>query len=116
VPVVICDPEIIAHTLGAEDDVLLLACDGIFDVFSSQEAIDYTRAQLEQLGTGAAGAGGAGGVEGGEGGDGGESCKVEEGGGASELHGVCARLVHEAIEVRMSYDNVTALVVQLKCS
>ena len=99
--------------------MLLLACDGIFDVFSSQEAIDYTRAQLEQLGTSAAGAGGAGGAgggEGGEGGGGGESCKVEEGGGASELHGVCAKLVHEAIEVRMSYDNVTALVVQLKCS
>lgn len=37
-------PDISIHVRnGKKDDVLLLACDGIFDVMSNTEAIDYMR-------------------------------------------------------------------------
>ena len=44
--VIPCDPEICACTLTPDDAFLLLACDGLFDVMSSQDAIDYIQAAL----------------------------------------------------------------------
>ncbi|KAI8445328.1 protein phosphatase, partial [Phakopsora pachyrhizi] len=41
--VVTADPEIITHEISSEDEFLVLACDGIWDVFSSQEVVDRAR-------------------------------------------------------------------------
>lgn len=40
-PVLLCDPEITACVLQPEDQFVLIACDGLFDVMTSAEAIGY---------------------------------------------------------------------------
>lgn len=42
------DPEIEKMRLTADDEFLILACDGLWDVFSSQNAVDVARANLRQ--------------------------------------------------------------------
>lgn len=41
--VVTANPDIIVHTATPEDEFLILACDGIWDVLTSQQVIDYVR-------------------------------------------------------------------------
>ncbi|CDJ45423.1 protein phosphatase 2C, putative, partial [Eimeria tenella] len=41
-----CEPDLSAHHIRKEDEFLLLGCDGIFDVLSSQECISLVRAKL----------------------------------------------------------------------
>ena len=36
------------HLLQAEDEFLLLGCDGLWDVFSSQRAVEFARSRLQQ--------------------------------------------------------------------
>lgn len=48
-PLVIADPEIRMERLTAADEFLLLACDGLFDVFTSQEAINFVRTRLAAM-------------------------------------------------------------------
>ena len=36
---VVCDPEITTHKISTEDDFVLLASDGIFDVISNEECV-----------------------------------------------------------------------------
>jgi serine/threonine protein phosphatase PrpC len=38
-----CYPDIVVHERKPEDDVLLLACDGLWDVMTNNEAIDLVR-------------------------------------------------------------------------
>lgn len=45
-PVLISEPEVRETALTEEDEFLLIACDGLWDVFSSQEAIEYARKEL----------------------------------------------------------------------
>lgn len=45
-PLVSAEPEIASIVLSHEDEFLLLACDGLFDVFKSQDAIAFTRQEL----------------------------------------------------------------------
>lgn len=40
-PVLLCDPEITACVLQPDDQFVLIACDGLFDVMSSNEATAY---------------------------------------------------------------------------
>ncbi|KAI9312244.1 phosphatase 2C-like domain-containing protein [Dichotomocladium elegans] len=44
--IVTCDPDIIEHTLTAEDEFFILACDGIWDCMTNQQAVDFIRAEL----------------------------------------------------------------------
>lgn len=45
-PLVSAEPEIASIVLSHEDEFLLLACDGLFDVFKSQDAITFARQEL----------------------------------------------------------------------
>lgn len=40
------EPEVVTHTLAPEDEFLLLGCDGLWDVLSSQRAVDIARSRL----------------------------------------------------------------------
>jgi serine/threonine protein phosphatase PrpC len=40
---IIADPEIVKHILTSEDEFLILACDGIWDVMSNQQAVNIVR-------------------------------------------------------------------------
>jgi serine/threonine protein phosphatase PrpC len=42
-----CYPDISVHERQSTDDLLLLACDGLWDVMSSAEAVGQMRALLE---------------------------------------------------------------------
>ena len=42
-PLVIAEPEVVCFDLEDGDEFLLLACDGLFDVMTNQEAIDACR-------------------------------------------------------------------------
>lgn len=49
-PLIIAEPDIEVTTLTDEDQFLLLACDGLFDVFSPEDVIDFVRGQMEEHG------------------------------------------------------------------
>lgn len=84
-PLVIADPEIRMERLTQQDDFLFMACDGLFDVFSSQEAADFLYARLAAMPS-----------------------------NEQDPLRACQDIVHEAIHERRSRDNVTALLVTFK--
>lgn len=86
-PLVIPDPEIRVERLTPRDEFMLLACDGLFDVFSSQEAVDFVRARL---------------------------CAMPS--NEQDPFRAVQDIVHEAIHERRSRDNVTAMLVTFKRS
>jgi len=45
-PLVSAEPEIASIVISHDDEFLLLACDGLFDVFKSQDAITFARQEL----------------------------------------------------------------------
>ena len=47
-PYVIPTPEIQHKTLESDDEFLILGCDGVWDVLSNQQAVDFVRAELEK--------------------------------------------------------------------
>ena len=48
-PLILCHPEIQRSVVAPEtDEFLLLACDGLYDVFSSQEAVDFVHGELSR--------------------------------------------------------------------
>lgn len=44
--VVTADPDIISHQITSEDEFLILACDGIWDVYSNQQVVDLVRSLI----------------------------------------------------------------------
>jgi serine/threonine protein phosphatase PrpC len=84
---VIAEPEIRVEQLSPQDEFLFMACDGLFDVFSSQEAVDFIRARLAAM-----------------------PCNEQDPQRALQ------DIVHEAIHGRRSRDNVTALLASFKRS
>ncbi len=50
VKLVTCNPEFQAIPLTPDDDFIVLACDGLFDVFSNQEVVDAVREQMDKHG------------------------------------------------------------------
>jgi protein phosphatase 2C family protein 2/3 len=42
------EPEVSQYTLGPDDEFMLLGCDGLWDVLSSQRAVEFARIQLKQ--------------------------------------------------------------------
>jgi len=46
--IVTADPDIISHTSTAEDEFLVIACDGIWDVLKNQEVVDFVRRCIAQ--------------------------------------------------------------------
>ncbi|GAA5863565.1 hypothetical protein JCM8547_007286 [Rhodosporidiobolus lusitaniae] len=47
--IVTADPDITVHTATPEDEFVVIACDGIWDVLTSQQVIDYVRLSISQL-------------------------------------------------------------------
>ena len=39
-------PEVALHTISPEDEFILMACDGLWDVFKSQRAVEFARQKL----------------------------------------------------------------------
>jgi len=86
-PVLSIEPEVRCLYLSpVEDEFLLLACDGLWDVFSSQQAVEFVRTRLRQM-------------------------PVAE----QDPQRVARELVNEAIYERRSGDNVSVTVVALTC-
>ncbi|EER06725.1 Protein phosphatase 2C, putative [Perkinsus marinus ATCC 50983] len=86
-PLVIPDPEIHADFIKDEDEFIVIACDGLFDVLSSQEVVDFVRNRLSRMPK-----------------------------GEQDPEIVCHDLVNEAILEKNSRDNVTCMIVMLKRS
>jgi len=84
-PLVIAEPEIRYEQLVPQDEFLFMACDGLFDVFSSQEAIDFIHTRLAAMPS-----------------------------NEQDPQRAVQDIVHEAIHERRSRDNVTALLVTFK--
>jgi len=82
---VIAEPEIRLEQLTPQDEFLFMACDGLFDVFGSQEAVDFIHARLAAMPQ-----------------------------NEQDPQRVVQDIVHEAIHDRRSRDNVTAMLVTFK--
>jgi serine/threonine protein phosphatase PrpC len=84
-PLVIADPEIRVEQLTPQDEFLFMACDGLFDVFSSQEAVEFMHSRLAAMPS-----------------------------NEQDPQRAVQDIVHEAIHERRSRDNVTAVLVTFK--
>lgn len=49
-PLLIAEPEIQKVAIGENDQFLLLACDGLFDVYTPEEVVTFVRANMEKHG------------------------------------------------------------------
>ena len=82
---VLCEPEVRVTTINKQtDDFILLASDGLFDRFSSQECVDIARAKFV------------------------ENDLMEQ-----DPREVARHLVLEAVKARVNSDNTTAIIVAL---
>lgn len=82
---IIATPEIRAEHIRPEDEFLLLASDGLFDIFDNQEVVDFAHAHLSAMNP-----------------------------GEQDPNSTAKDIVNEAINIRRSRDNVTVIIVLLK--
>lgn len=86
-PLLSIEPEIRETYLNLlDDEFLILACDGLWDVFSSQDAVDFVRSRFLQR-------------------------QITE----QDPLSIARELANEAIYARKSRDNVTVTIVMLTC-
>ena len=86
-PLLSIEPEVREIYLNLlEDEFLILACDGLWDVFTSQEAVDFVRHRFLQR-------------------------QLTE----QDPQSAARELANEAIYARKSKDNVTVAIVMLTC-
>jgi protein phosphatase 1G len=45
--IITAHPDVMVESIGPNDEFLLLACDGVWDVMSNQQAVDFVRSRLE---------------------------------------------------------------------
>ena len=82
------NPDITVHELTPEDEFMIVACDGVWDVFTDQEAVDLIRDAIVE-----------------------KQAQSQEGHGPVISESEAAKLlVHKSIE-RGSADNITAIVI-----
>merc|ERR1712083_634843 len=82
---VTAEPDIRVEQLKPQDEFLFMACDGLFDVFTSQEAVDFIYGRLAAMPS-----------------------------NEQDPMRAVQDIVHEAIHERRSRDNVTALLITFK--
>jgi len=46
--IITANPDVICHEISEEDEFLIIACDGIWDCLSSQQAVDFVRRQVAE--------------------------------------------------------------------
>ena len=49
-PLIISEPDVEVTTLTDEDNFLVLACDGLYDVFTNEEVVTYVKQEMEAHG------------------------------------------------------------------
>ena len=47
-PLIIAEPDIQVTTISEEDQFVLLACDGLFDVFSGDDVVQFVKANMSE--------------------------------------------------------------------
>lgn len=49
-PLIVAEPDVQTITVGDSDQFLLLACDGLFDVYSPEEIVKFVKEAMERHG------------------------------------------------------------------
>ena len=49
-PLIVAEPDVEVAELSCEDQFLLLACDGLFDVFSAEDIVDFIKKDMAEHG------------------------------------------------------------------
>ena len=47
--IITAEPDVRVHTLTADDEFLVLACDGVWDIMSNQQAVDFVRDRIDSV-------------------------------------------------------------------
>ena len=104
--VVTAVPDVVQRRVSHRDEFIVLGCDGLFDVMTPQDVVDFVRPRLARLRASRSGDGGDEGSAGAGGAPGGDCSAV----GINEI---AKQLVDQAIDVLGSMDNVSVIIVEL---
>merc|ERR1712078_852597 len=48
--IITAEPDVLKHQLDPKDEFFIVACDGVWDVLSNQEAVDFVRTRIQRSG------------------------------------------------------------------